>query len=121
MASLKKANELLRSAEDLFEKKDFAGVAGLAYQAFEVGVMALGKALKEDLKDHISRRKKVEKLLGVSKETMKRLWAYRNVDFYGNETVGDEERELNEEEIEESLNIVKNLLDKIESLIKNEP
>lgn len=118
MADLRKANELLRSAEDLFEKKDFAGVAGSAYQAFEVGVIALGRVIKEDLRDHVSRRKKVEKLLGVSKETMKKLWVYRNVDFYGNEAVGEEERDLNEEEIEESLNIVRNLLNQIGNLIK---
>lgn len=118
MVDLKKARSLLKSAEGLFEKKDFSGVAGLAYQAFEVGVMALGKAIKEDLRDHIARRRKVEELLGVSKETMRKLWSYRNVDFYGNEAVGEEERELKEEEVEEALNMVRNLLNQIEDLVK---
>lgn len=118
MASLKKAYDLLKSAEDLFERNDFAGVAGLAYQAFEVGIISLSTSMEEDIKDHISRRKKAEELLGTSTETMKKLWAYRDVDFYGNEALGKEEKELNEEEIKESLNIVKNLLSQIEKLIQ---
>ena len=63
MADLTKAKNLLRSAEDLFVRKEFAGVAGLAYQAFEVGIIVLSENLQEILKDHLSRRKKAEEFV----------------------------------------------------------
>ncbi len=118
MADLTKAKNLLRSAEDLFTRKEFAGVAGLAYQAFEAGIIVLSEKLREDLKDHLSRRKKAEELLGIPNQIMKKIWRYRNVDFYGNERIGENEKELSEIEIKEALTTVKDLLTKIENLIE---
>lgn len=118
MADLTKAKNLLRSAEDLFARKEFAGVAGLAYHAFEVGIIVLSENLQENLKDHLSRRKKAEELLGVPAQIMKKIWCYRNVDFYGNERIGENKTELSEIEIREALTTVKDLLIKIENLIQ---
>ncbi|HLD72355.1 MAG TPA: hypothetical protein VJA23_02115 [Candidatus Nanoarchaeia archaeon] len=118
MADLTKAKNLLRSAEDLFVRKEFAGVAGLAYQAFEVGIIVLSENLQEILKDHLSRRKKAEELLGIPTQMMKKIWRYRNVDFYGNERIGENKIELSEIEIKEALTTVKDLLIKIENLIQ---
>lgn len=118
MVDLKRAKSLLKSAEELYRQGDLAGVSELAYQAFEAGVIALSKVLQEDSDNHLSRRKRAEELLGISTEMMKRLWRYRNIDFYGNEVQGGEERELNEAEIKEALNTVRNLLVKIEELMQ---
>ena len=38
---LKRAKSLLKSAKDLYERGDMAGVAGLAYAAFESAIIAL--------------------------------------------------------------------------------
>lgn len=118
MADLTKAKSLLKSAENLFVRKEFAGVAGLAYQSFEAGIIVLSENIKEDLKDHLSRRKKAEELLGIPTLMMKKIWRYRNIDFYGNERFGDIEIKLSETEIKEALNTVKILLIKIEKLIR---
>ncbi len=116
MVNLKRAKSLLKSAEGLYQQGDLAGVSGLAYQAFEAGIIALSKVLQEDSGNHLSRRKRAEELLGISAQMMKKLWRYRNIDFYGNEAPGGEDLELNEEEIKEALNTVRNLLIKIEEL-----
>ncbi len=118
MVDLKRAKSLLKSAEGLYQQRDFAGVSGLAYQAFEAGIIALSQVLQEDSVNHLSRRKRAEELLGVSAEVMKKLWRARNVDFYGNETPNGRNRELSEAEIKEALNTVTNLLIKIEELIQ---
>ena len=49
---------------------------------------------------------------------MKKIWRYRNVDFYGNERIGENKIELSEIEIKEALTTVKDLLIKIENLIQ---
>lgn len=112
---LKRAKDLLNSAEKLFEGGDLAGSGGLAYQAFESAVIAVTKFKGEkDYPDHIKRRKKAEKLLKTSEETAKKLWTVRNVDFYGNEKTGEEARELEKDEIETSLTEVRKVIKKIE-------
>ncbi len=119
--NLKRAKELLKSAEKLFADGDLAGSGGLAYQAFESAVIAVTKFKGEkDYPDHIKRRKRAEQLLKISVETAKKLWAVRNVDFYGNEQIGGEARELEGEEIESSLTEVKKVIEKIESEFKLE-
>jgi len=112
---LKRAKDLLRSAETLSEGGDLAGSGGLAYQAFESAVMAVIKFKGgKDYPDHIKRRKKAEELLKVSEEAAKKLWEVRNVDFYGNEKIGEEARELEKEEIKNSLAEVRKVIRKIE-------
>lgn len=113
---LERAKNLLTSAEKLFASEDLAGSGGLAYQAFESAVIAVTKFKGEkDYPDHEKRRKKAEELLKVSKEAVTKLWLVRNVDFYGNEKIGDEARKLKKEEIEDSLRVVKELIVKIEN------
>ncbi len=117
MANLdfQRAKNLLQSAEHLWEQSDFAGAGGLAYQAFESAIIALSKYKgNPDYPDHQKRRKKAEELLKLSEGTVKKLWIVRNVDFYGNEKIGEEERELNKEEVEFSIQEVRRIIEKIE-------
>ncbi|MEK6845422.1 MAG: hypothetical protein AABY26_01575 [Nanoarchaeota archaeon] len=82
MVDLKRAKSLLKSAEGLYQQGDLTGVSGLAYQAFEAGIIALSKVLQEDSGNHLSRRRRAEGLLGISAEVMKKLWKYtRSVKF----------------------------------------
>ena len=117
MVDLSKAYGLLKSAKALFDRGDVAGVAGLAYQAFEAAVIALGKATGEDQGDHLLRRKKAEEILGASRETMRKLWSYRGIDFYGNEKIGGREKKLTLEEIKESVDIVEKMIGQTEALL----
>lgn len=118
---LKRAKDLLNSAEKLFEGEDLAGSGGLAYQAFESAVMAVTKFKGEkDRPDHFKRRKKAKELLKVSEKAVKKLWTVRNVDFYGNEKIGEEAREIEKEEVESSLKEVKKVIEKIEKELYTE-
>ncbi len=81
---LERAKKLLQSAEHLVEKGDLAGAGGLAYQAFESAVI------------------------------VKKLWAVRNVDFYGNEKIGEASREIKKEEIKDSVQEVRKILKALE-------
>ncbi|MFH1275796.1 MAG: hypothetical protein ABIH82_01665 [Candidatus Woesearchaeota archaeon] len=118
MVDLRKAHGLLSSAKALFKLGDLAGVAGLAYQAFEAAIIVLSKINNNDKADHVTRRKKAEEILGTSEETMRKLWCYRSVDFYGNEKVGGEEKELTEDEIKYCLDTIEDLINKIEEYLK---
>ncbi len=64
LEDLERAKGLIRSARDLFKMKDFVGVAGLAYQAFESATMGLlEKKNGKDKKSHFERRKRVKEIL----------------------------------------------------------
>ena len=115
MDKLKKAKELINSARNLFENGDLAGVAGLAYQAVEAAIMHLTDNLKTEQNSiHTERRKKAEILLKLSKETLKSLWFARNIDFYGNEKIGGEEKELDKRDIQKSLEQAESIIQKVE-------
>ncbi len=121
MDNLKRSNELLKSAKDLMGKEDYAGVAGLAYQAVESAIVDLtGKVNGKDKKGHYSRRKRAQEILNLSKGTLNKLWSSRNIDFYGNERMGEEQKELNKEEIKESVTKAEEIIKKIEDTIKEE-
>lgn len=112
---LERAKKLLQTAEHLVEKGDLAGAGGLAYQAFESAVIAVTRLEgQKDYPDHTQRRKKAEELLKVSQDKVKRLWAVRNVDFYGNEKVGEKSREIKKEEIENSVQEVRKIIKALE-------
>jgi len=118
MDDLERARKLLKSARDLFEMDDFAGVAGLTYQAIESAIIALtSKKNGKEYTDHVSRRKRAEEVLNLSKQTLRSLWSARNIDFYGNEKTGDEKKELTKEEIKAALtnaeDIIKNVEDNL--------
>lgn len=112
---LGRAKKLLASAEHLIKQGDLSGAGGLAYQAFESAIIALTKSEgKHDYPDHRKRRGQAEQLLQIPQEAVKKLWTVRNVDFYGNEKIGEAAREITKEEIEESLQEVREVLLKIE-------
>ncbi len=112
---LERAKKLLQSAEHLVEKGDLAGAGGLAYQAFESAVIAVTRLEgQKDYPDHTQRRKKAEELLKVSQDKVKKLWAVRNVDFYGNEKIGEASREIKKEEIENSVQEVRKIIKALE-------
>ena len=121
MDNLKRSNDLLKSAKDLLEKEDYAGVAGLAYQAVESAIIALTEKINgKDKTGHYSRRKRAQEILDLSKETLNKLWSSRNIDFYGNERIGGEKKELDMEDIKESVDKAEEIIGKVENELKEE-
>ena len=121
MDNLKRSNDLLKSAKDLLEKEDYAGVAGLAYQAVESAIIALTEKINGKAKTgHYSRRKRDQEILDLSKETLNKLWSSRNIDFYGNERIGGEKKELDMEDIKESVDKAEEIIGKVENELKEE-
>ncbi|MEW5936596.1 MAG: HEPN domain-containing protein [Candidatus Thermoplasmatota archaeon] len=115
---IERARKLLRSAERLFELGDLHGVAGLAYQAFESGIVSLIKIKNGiDQKSHGGRRKRAKELLSKFRDRIDDLWEYRNIDFYGNISMGNEKRGITSQEAKESLDIVKRIIDEIEQFV----
>jgi len=118
MDNLKKSNNLLKSAKDLLEKEDYDGVAGLAYQAVESAIIQLtDKVNGNDKKSHNSRRKRAQEILNISNDTLNELWSSRNIDFYGNEKIGEEKKELSNEEIKNSVKKAEEIIGKIENIL----
>lgn len=121
MDDLKRSNDLLKSAKDLLEREDYAGVAGLAYHAVESAIIILTEKINgKDKKGHYSRRKRAREILDLSKETLNKLWSSRNIDFYGNEKIGEEKKELEIEEIKESVNKAEKIIERVEKVLKEE-
>jgi len=121
MDNLKKSDDLLKSAKDLLEKQDYAGVAGLAYQAVESAIIVLTEKINgKDKKSHHNRRKRAREILDLSKETLDKLWSSRNIDFYGNEKIGEGKRELDIEEIKESVGKAEEIIEKIKNALQEE-
>lgn len=116
-----RARKLISSARRLFEMQDYVGVAGLSYQAFESGVIALLEIKNGvDQRSHSGRRKRAKDLLRTNGDRIDRLWDIRNVDYYGNMRVGEGKRGVQEEEAEECLIMVERLIDEIERIIEDE-
>ncbi|MDP2750731.1 MAG: hypothetical protein Q8O89_07925 [Nanoarchaeota archaeon] len=86
MDNMTRAKSLIKSARLLFESEDLTGVAGLSYQAVESAIAELSLQAES----HTERRKRAEKLLNISKNSLKELWDARNIDFYGNQSIGGE-------------------------------
>lgn len=114
--NLKRAHALLKSARELYEQGELAGVAGLAYQAFESAMMALAK--EKDRPNHAYRCRLAVELLHTSQESINKLWEARNVDFYGNEKIGQTAREIELSEVEICLNVVEEFILAVENLSK---
>ncbi|MEN4005935.1 MAG: HEPN domain-containing protein [Methanobacteriaceae archaeon] len=116
---MERAKKLLKSAEDLYEQRDMAGVAGLAYAAFESATMVMtGKVNGKDYKSHNQRRKRAKELLNKYKDKIDLLWEVRNIDFYGNVKIGAKKREVSEEEVKECLNVIKTIIKEIEKILE---
>lgn len=84
-----RAKKLLKSAKDLYEQGDLAGVAGLDYAAFESATMTLtDKVNGKDYKSHNLRRERAKTLLKKYQNKIDLLREIRNIDFYGNVKIG---------------------------------
>ncbi|MDD4810595.1 MAG: HEPN domain-containing protein [Methanobacterium formicicum] len=116
---MERAKNLLKSAEDLYEQGDLAGVAGLGDAAFESALMALTNKINgKDYSSHRSRKNRAKEILQGHEKQMDLLWEIRNIDFYGNVKLGHQKREISQEEIENGLASVKEIIKEIDEIIK---
>ena len=119
---LERAKNLLKSAKDLYEQGDMAGVAGLAYAAFESAIIALIKKKNGmDYPSHLLRRERA-KILLIEKyqDKIDLLWEVRNIDFYGNVKIGSEMREISRAEVEDGLNAVEEIIEEVEKVLNDD-
>lgn len=118
MDSLNRAKKLIESARCLFEQEDLTGVAGLAYQAVEAAIIHLTNKMNGKISAaHGERRKRAEELLSLSKNALKDLWSARNIDFYGNERIDGGQKELDMQEIQDSLEKAEEIIFQIEKIV----
>jgi hypothetical protein len=118
---MERAKNLLKSAEDLHEQGDMAGVAGLAYAAFESAIMSLTDKINgKDYHSHRLRKERAKEMLGKHENKMDFLWEVRNIDFYGNVKLGSSKREIFPQEVENGLKCVKEIIAEIEKIINEE-
>jgi HEPN domain-containing protein len=117
---LERAKNLLKSARDLYERGDMAGVAGLAYAAFESAIIALAKKKNgRDYPSHLLRRERAKVLLDKYQAKIDVLWEARNIDFYGNVRLGSQnQRELSRDEVEDGLSAVEKIIEEVEAVLK---
>ncbi len=116
---LTRAKALLASAEKLYRTGDLAGVAGLAYQAFESAVMAFNKIVKgKDVASHQRRMQTAREIFSERADDLKFLWNMRNIDFYGDVSPGDF-GELQKERVEKVLVTVREIIEKTEKMVKS--
>jgi HEPN domain-containing protein len=115
---MQRAKNLLKSAEDLYDQGDLAGVAGLAYAAFESAIISLTDKINgKDYQSHNLRKKRAKEMLGKYEDKMDLLWEIRNIDFYGNVKIGAHKREISPQEVEQGLKSVKEIIKEIENII----
>lgn len=115
---MERAKNLLKSAEDLFAQGDIAGVAGLAYAAFESAIMSLTNQVNgKDYASHGLRKERAKELLNNHQDKLDLLWEVRNIDFYGNVKLGSQKRQISKEEVQNGLKSVKEILNEIEKMI----
>ena len=117
---MERAKRLLKSARDLYEQGDMAGVAGLAYTAFESAIIALTKKRNgRNYATHYLRRERAKVLLKKYQDKIDVLWEVRNIDFYGNVRIGSKKRELTQDEVKDGLNVVERIIEEIEKILKD--
>jgi HEPN domain-containing protein len=117
---LKRAKSLLESAKALYERGDMAGVAGLAYAAFESSIIALTKKKNgTDYPSHLLRRERAKVLLDKYQEKIDVLWEVRNIDFYGNVKIGSKMSELSNDEVKDGLNAVEEIIEEVEKALED--
>jgi len=117
---LGRARALLKSAETLYKEGDLAGVAGLAYQAFESAVIEFNKIVKgKDSASHKSRMETAKDIYAEHIHDLDFLWEMRNIDFYGNKKAGEvEDAGLEKEKIAKVLTTVRDIIIKTEELLE---
>ena len=117
---LKRAKNLLKSAKALYERGNMAGVAGLAYAAFESAIIALTKKKNGlDYPSHLLRRERAKVLLEEYQDRIDVLWEVRNIDFYGNVKIGTEIRELSRAEVGDGLSAVEKIIEEVDKVLKD--
>jgi len=118
---LERGERLLRSARTLLAQGDLAGVAGLAYQAFESALIALTRAMDgANAGSHGARRERAKTLLAEHRGKIDLLWEVRNVDFYGNPRLGAPRRALTRSEVDEALGTIEDMFDVIKKMLATE-
>jgi HEPN domain-containing protein len=116
---LSRAKSLLRSARELFELGETAGVAGLAYQAFESATMFLLEEVNgSDGTTHSSRQARAKALLRRYGGEVDFIWRARNIDFYGNVRLGEKKEELSRDDAKRALSLIGGMLEEVEALIE---
>ena len=118
---LERAQRLLQSARTLFDQGDLAGVAGLAYQAFESALIALTiEKNGADAGSHLARRERAKALLSHHRDKIDLLLEIRNVDFYGNPWPFHPKREVTEAEVKEALEMVEAIIREVRRILAPE-
>lgn len=118
---LERAERLLQSARDLFARGDLAGVAGLAYQAFESALIALTiEKNGTNAGSHLARRERAKALLSHHRDKIDFLWEVRNVDFYGNPQPFQPKREVAKAEVKEALETVEAIVQEVRQILAPE-
>jgi HEPN domain-containing protein len=116
--TLERAEDLLLTARSILEGDRVAGIAGLSYQAVEAAAVHLIKIVNgHDPGGHYKRAARASELLHLCKDEMERLWKLRNIDFYGNELVGEPERSIGLDEAKDSLETAMRLVAQVKSLL----
>ncbi len=119
--TLERAEDLLRTARSILEGGRVAGTAGLSYQAVEAAAVHLiGIDNGKDPGHHHKRVARGSELLRLCQGEMDRLWQLRNIDFYGNVSVGAPERSINLEEARESVGTATRLVAQVRAFLERE-
>jgi len=116
---LERAEALLGTARRSFERGDLAGVAGLAYQAFESAVSYLLEEVNgHDQGTHQGRRRRALELIGGTRDELQFTFTARNIDFYSNAERGGPKRNLTQEETVRALGIAEGFIAKAQGLLQ---
>jgi HEPN domain-containing protein len=119
---LDRAEALLKSARSAYGTGDIGGVAGLSYHALEAAASFLIETINgHDPGGHGGRMRRVSELLSICNVELDRVWRARNVDFYGNERIGEPKRLITMEEVRDSLDTAERVLGEIKSMANETP
>jgi HEPN domain-containing protein len=119
---LDRAEALLKSAKSAYATGDIRGVAGLSYHALEAAASFLIETINgHDPGGHGGRMRRVSELLSICNSELDRVWRARNVDFYGNENIGEPKRLITMEEVRDSLETAERVLGEIKSMANGPP
>jgi hypothetical protein len=95
-----------------------AGVAGLSYQAVEAAATLLIEMVNgHDPGHHSKRILRATQLLHLAKVELDSLWDARNIDFYGNVSVGMPRRQITPKEARDSLGAALRIVAQVKSLL----
>ena len=117
---LERAEALLELARENLDKGRVAGLAGLSYQAVEAAATELIIIVNgHDPGGHSKRMVRATQLLHTCRTEMDRLWMARNIDFYGNVSVGLPKRRITQEEAWGSVEVAERLVAEVKALVQD--